>query len=151
MRHQNASITLKRVFSLPQAKHKENQVSKSMKQMIFYQDFVRQALSLGKDNKSKKKYIDPALKFNLDVERSVKTVHRKNDGEYANKGTATAVDFTVDNKNKASDASDNVLANSLYSFKSSSSEDVSDSKSSSSNSSNSSDDSSQDNESSGSS
>ena len=43
----------------------EKQVSKSMKQMSFYQYFVGQALSLGKDRKPKKKYTDPALKFNL--------------------------------------------------------------------------------------
>ena len=124
----------------------EKQVRKSMKKTSFYQDFVGQALSLGKDGKSKKKYTDPALKFDLDAERSVKTVHGKNDGKYANKGTAAAVDLTVDNKNKAPDASDNVLANSLDSFKPSSSEDGSNSKSSSSNSSNYSDDSSQENE-----
>ena len=47
----------------------EKRVSKSMKQMSFYQDFVGQALSLGKDIKSKKKYTDPALKFNIDAER----------------------------------------------------------------------------------
>ena len=97
----------------------------------------------------KKIYTNPALKFYLEAERSVKTVHGKNNGKYANKGTAAVVDLTVDNQNKASDASDKVLANSLDSFKSSISEDGSDSKSSSSNSSNSSDDSSQDNELSG--
>ena len=118
--------------------------------MSFYQDFVGKALSLGKDSKSKKKYTDPALKFNLEVERSVQTIHGKNDGKYANKGTAAAVDLTGDNNNKASNASDNVSANSLDCLKSSSSEDDSDSKSSFSNSSNSSDDSPQDNESSGS-
>ena len=48
------------------------QVSKSMKQMSFYQDFVGQALSFGKDIKAKNKYTDPALKFNLDAERSVR-------------------------------------------------------------------------------
>ena len=103
-----------------------------MKQMIFYQYFVGQALSLEKYGKSKQKYTNPILKFNLDAERSVKTVHGENYRKYANKGTAAAVDLTVDNKNKASDVSDNVLANSLESFKSSSSEDGSDSKSSSS-------------------
>ena len=73
----------------------------------------------------------------------------KNDGKYANKVTAAVVDLTIDNNNKASNASDNVPANSLDSLKSSSSEYDSNSKSSSSNSSNSSnssDDSSQDNE-----
>ena len=77
----------------------------------------------------------------------------KNDGKYANKGTAATVDLTGDNNNNDPDASDNVLADSLDSFKSSSSEDSSDSKISSSNSSNlsnSSDDRSQDNELSGS-
>ena len=120
-----------------------------MKQMSFYQDFVGQALSLIKNDKSKKKYTDPALKFDLDAERSVKTVHGKNYGKYSNKGTAAAVELTVDSKNKASDASDNVLADYLDSLKSSRSEDGSNSKSISSNLSNSSDDSSQDNESSG--
>ena len=72
----------------------------------------------------------------------------KNDGKYANKGTAATVDLTGDNNNNYPDASNNILADSLDSFKSSSSEDSSDSKSSSSKSSNSSDDSSQDNESS---
>ena len=118
--------------------------------MSFYQDFVGQALSLEKYRKSKKRYTNPALKFNLDAERSVKTIHRKNDGKYSNKGTAAAVDLIGDKNNKASDASDNVLADSLDSFKYSSSEDSSDSMSSSSNSSNYSDFSSQDNESSGS-
>ena len=102
--------------------------------MSFYQDFVGQALSLGKDSKSKKKYTAPALQFNFDAERSVKTIHGKNDRKYANKGTAVVVDLTGDNNNKSSDASDNVSANSLDFLKSSSSEDDSDSKSSSSNS-----------------
>ena len=121
-----------------------------MKQMSFYQDFVGQALSPEKDRKSKEKYTNPALKFNVDAEHSVKTVHGKNDGKYANKGTVVAVDLTIDNSNKASDASNNLSANYLDSLKSSSSEDGSDSKSSSSNSSNPSGDSSQDNELSGS-
>ena len=110
----------------------------------------RTAVSLEKYSKSKKKYTDTTLKSNLDAERSVKTIHGKNGVKYANKGTAAAVDLTGDNNNKASDASDNVSANSLYSLKSSSSEDDSNSKSSSSNSSNSSDDDPPDNESSGS-
>ena len=101
--------------------------------MSFYQDFVGQALSLRKDSKSKEKYTYPALKFNLDAERSVKTIHGKNDRKYTNKGTASAVDLTGDNNNKASDASDNVSANSIDSLKSSSSEDDSDSRSISSN------------------
>ena len=126
----------------------EKQVRKSMKQTSFYQYFIEQVLSHGENGKSKNKYTDPALKFDLDAERSFKTVHGKNDGKYTNKGTAAAVDLTVDIKNKASDAFDNILADSLDSFKSSSSENGSDSKSSSSNFSNSSDDISQDNESS---
>ena len=44
------------------------------------------------------KYTDPSLKFDLDAERSVKTVHGKNDRKYANKGTAAVVDHTVDKK-----------------------------------------------------
>ena len=67
--------------------------------MIFYIDFVAQALSLGKDSKSKNKYTDPTLKFNLDAEHSIKTVHRKNYRKYANKGTAAEVDLTVDKIN----------------------------------------------------
>ena len=66
--------------------------------MSFYQDFVGQALYLGKDSKSKMKYTDPALKFNLDAERSVKTIHRKNDRKYSNKGNAAAVDLIGDKK-----------------------------------------------------
>ena len=109
-----------------------------------------QALSLGKDSKSKKNYTNPALKSNLDAERLVKTIHGKNYGKYANKGTAAVVDLTGDNNNKASNGSDTVSANSLDSIKSSSSEDDSKYNSSSSNSSNSSNDIPQDNKSSGS-
>ena len=86
----------------------EKQVSKSMKKKSFYQDFVGQALSLIKDGKSKKKYTNPALKFNLDAERSVKNTNGKNESKYVKKGTAAEVDLMVDNTNKASDASDNV-------------------------------------------
>ena len=67
--------------------------------MSFYQDFVGQALSLEKYRKSKKRCTNPALKFNLDAERSVKTIHGKNDGKYTNKDTAVAVDLTGDNNN----------------------------------------------------
>ena len=69
-----------------------------MKQMSFYQNFVGQALSLRKYGKSKNKYTDPALQFNLDTERSVKTVHGKNDGKYGNKDTAVVVDLTAEKK-----------------------------------------------------
>ncbi len=90
--------------SLAKKKKKEK-----LQKQSFFQDVVGQLAAANKAAETKD-YANKAVMFNLDGERSIKTMHAKNDGNYANRQEVEKIDLTGGKKKKASSTAKNANA-----------------------------------------
>ena len=59
-----------------------NDAQAELESMTFFVNKISEVMAEDGKAKSKQKYLDPNALFNLDGERSVKTIHKANDGKY---------------------------------------------------------------------
>ena len=110
-----------RVLTTPQ--DKKTAETSSFKQMSFFQDVIGQMKAANKAEKpgAKATYAAAEAVFNLDGDRSTKTMHQANDKNYTNKKPTKGTNQAGEPHPKAQDADDEVFSLSSDSSSSSSS------------------------------
>ena len=72
----------------------ENNASNELESMPFFVNAVSEILGKAEKEKKKKKYSDPKAMFDLDGQRSVGTIHKKNDGKYIQSVSPEVLDLS---------------------------------------------------------